>query len=239
MSVNHEQNTFLHGNTLITVNPGQTVTSLRKLGDRWGWGQEKVRRFLNLLVSDAMIKIECDTKKTLVTVENWAFYQSDDGKARHRRDTGETLTVTNNNDNNENKDSLSEESLSPASYRSRYTSEQLKLVDEFFGILKHTRISAKIADSVVLRIYEEWDKHDPKKVIYALHKYVHSPSLHDKKESYVLGIIRNATAEEIGKYREHLRGDEENKPPRPRKSRIVRGEDGTEYTEFEEDIDND
>ena len=95
LNVNHSPAQFLHGKQLLTVEPGQVVTSLRKLGDRWGWGQEKVRRFLTLLVSDGMLQIQCDTKKTVLTVANWAFYQSENENARHKRDTSETATETN------------------------------------------------------------------------------------------------------------------------------------------------
>lgn len=107
LSVNHEQKQFLHGNKLLTVKPGQVVTSLRKLGERWGWNQEKVRRFLNLLVSDGMIDIRCDTTMTVITIENWSFYQSSDTEVCHDRDTTVTQTVTNKNVKNEKKDTLS------------------------------------------------------------------------------------------------------------------------------------
>lgn len=114
LDANHKNGKCMIGKQIVPVNPGQTVTSLRKLGERWGWGQEKVRRFLNLLVSDGMIEIECDTTKTVITVVNWAFYQVHDGKARHERDTSETQTVTNKNVKNGNNTSLSQVSDSDA-----------------------------------------------------------------------------------------------------------------------------
>lgn len=103
LSVNHEKNKFLHGNKIITVESGQMVTSLRKLGEQWGWSQEKVRRFLNLLVSDGMLKIECDTTKTVISVTKWSFYQSESSSAIHVRDASETETETNKNDKNDKK----------------------------------------------------------------------------------------------------------------------------------------
>lgn len=92
LSAGYEQTTSLHGNNLLTVERGQLVTSLRALGKRWGWNQEKVRRFLNLLVSDAMIKVECDTTKTLISIENWDFYQSLNEDLCHDCDTTVTRT---------------------------------------------------------------------------------------------------------------------------------------------------
>jgi len=83
--------------------------------------------------------------------------------------------------------------------RQRYNAEQLKIIDNFFDLLKYTRRAGKIADSVRLKIYESWEKYEVQRIIYGLNVYIDNPNLHDKKESYVLGIIRNSTAEEISR----------------------------------------
>lgn len=83
--------------------------------------------------------------------------------------------------------------------RQRYNTEQLKVIDQFFNILKYTRKSCKMADSVILKIYQSWNKHEVQKVIYGIGVYINNPSLHDKNEKYVLGIIRNSTTEEINR----------------------------------------
>lgn len=85
--------------------------------------------------------------------------------------------------------------------RSRYSSEQLKVIDEYFDILRWTRKNGKIADSVILKIYKEWEKHPVNRVIYALSVYVDNPKYHDKKENYCYGIMRNSTAEEVEGYK--------------------------------------
>jgi ATP sulfurylase len=64
-------------------------------------------------------------------------------------------------------------------------------------ILRWTRKNGKIADSVILKIYQEWAKNSIPKVMYALNVYINNPSYHDKKEQYCYGIMRNATAEKI------------------------------------------
>jgi hypothetical protein len=58
-------------------------------------------------------------------------------------------------------------------------------------------VKGKIADSVILGIYKEWEKFAPEKVIYALQVYINNPKYHDKKENYCYGIMRNATSEEV------------------------------------------
>ena len=93
-------------------------------------------------------------------------------------------------------------SLQIENLRSRYSEEQLKVIDEYFDILRWTRKNGKIADSVILKIYQEWEKYPIPKVIYALKVYINNPKYHDKRENYCYGIMRNATAEEVMKEEE-------------------------------------
>ena len=109
LSASHKQTKFLHGNKLTEIQPGQFITSLRKLSEKWGWGKSTVDRFLTLLESDGMIKIFGDTTRTLITVENWSFYQSQDEKAGHGADTEGTRADTIKNDKNDKKDIEEEE----------------------------------------------------------------------------------------------------------------------------------
>lgn len=81
--------------------------------------------------------------------------------------------------------------------RQRYSDNDLKTIDSYIDVLRWTRKNGKIADSVILKIYQEWEKHSISKVIYALNIYINNPKHHDKKEQYCYGIMRNTTAEEI------------------------------------------
>jgi ribosomal protein L36 len=81
--------------------------------------------------------------------------------------------------------------------RQRYSENNLKTIDSYMDILRWTRKNGKIADSVILKIYQEWAKYSISKVIYALNVYINNPNYHDKKEQYCYGIMRNATAADI------------------------------------------
>lgn len=81
--------------------------------------------------------------------------------------------------------------------RQRYDDTELKIIDTYFDILRWTRKNGKIADSVVMKIYQEWEKFAKTKVLYALNIYVNNPKYHDKKENYCYGIMRNSTAEDV------------------------------------------
>ena len=110
LMANHEDNKFLHGNTLEEVKRGSKITSIRKLSKRWKWSVNKVKRFLELLSQDNMIIYKSDSKKTTYTIVNYEVYQDKDIAKRnskstpteHKRDADGTSTETNNNENNEN-----------------------------------------------------------------------------------------------------------------------------------------
>lgn len=88
-------------------------------------------------------------------------------------------------------------SLEIKNFRERYSEEQLKVIDNYFDILRWTRKHGKIADSVIIKIYKEWEKFHPVVVIYALEIYVDNPKYHDKKENYCYGIMRNTSVGEV------------------------------------------
>lgn len=73
--VNHQDGKILFEGDLIEVKRGTKVTSLRKLGESWGWSSKKVKKFLEQLEKDKMITYKSDNKKTVVTIENYNLYQ--------------------------------------------------------------------------------------------------------------------------------------------------------------------
>lgn len=105
LMVNHSDRKIRLGNDLYYVKRGQKITSIRKLSLRWKWSKEKVTSFLHLLEKDDMIIRQPDTKKTVLTVVNYAKYQDWTSYNRtpfgHLSDTNRTLTGTNNNEKND------------------------------------------------------------------------------------------------------------------------------------------
>lgn len=80
--------------------------------------------------------------------------------------------------------------------RQRYSSKQLIIIDDYLDMIRHTRKSAKMSDSVVCKMYEAWDKHPTICVEYGCKTHLESINLHSKMENYTLGIIRNTSADE-------------------------------------------
>lgn len=111
---------------------------------------------------------------------------------RHDADISEQSKVNRKETETEKNDLLQIKNL-----RSRYSDNELKVIDNYFDILRWTRKNGKIANSVTTKIYQEWGKFPIKKVIYGLKVYIENPKHHDKKEQYCYGIMRNAKAEEV------------------------------------------
>lgn len=101
LSANHSEQKILVDGNLENIKRGQIITSIRKLCNRWGWSNTKVRKFLKTLESDSMICVKNDTKKTVVTVVNYSVYQdSENEKTTHKRQSNITKASQKHTNNN-------------------------------------------------------------------------------------------------------------------------------------------
>ena len=106
MMANHKDTKILFDGELVTVKRGQRITSIRALAARWKWGKAKVSEFLKVLEEDGMITKESDSRRTLLTVINYGFYQlsSDSERTVTGRSQGQCTdghrpqTINDNND---------------------------------------------------------------------------------------------------------------------------------------------
>jgi DnaD/phage-associated family protein len=105
LSANHEDRKVILGSHTEMVKRGSFITSIRKLCKRWKWSNTKVINYLNLLKNEQMIDYKSDTKKTLVTIENYSVYQDvNDTKTplkNQQSDTEATPKHTNKNEKND------------------------------------------------------------------------------------------------------------------------------------------
>ncbi|HFE4305318.1 TPA: DnaD domain protein [Staphylococcus aureus] len=117
MEANHSKAKVAIGNQIVTVERGQRLTSILTLSDLFNWSRFKVKTFLDLLESDGMLEVKTTSKYTLITIVNYDFYQSEQGRNQHQNDIKPTSkqhqsninptskqhqTNTNNNDNKDN-----------------------------------------------------------------------------------------------------------------------------------------
>ncbi|HDY9777173.1 TPA: DnaD domain-containing protein [Staphylococcus aureus] len=117
MEANHSKAKVPIGNQIVTVERGQRLTLILTLSDLFNWSRFKVKTFLDLLESDGMLEVKTTSKYTLITIVNYDFYQSEQGRNQHQNDIKPTSkqhqsninptskqhqTNTNNNDNKDN-----------------------------------------------------------------------------------------------------------------------------------------
>ncbi|HFQ1678693.1 DnaD domain-containing protein [Staphylococcus aureus] len=117
MEANHSKAKVPIGNQIVTVERGQRLTSILTLSDLFNWSRFKVKTFLDLLESDGMLEVKTTSKYTLITIVNYDFYQSEQGRNQHQNDikpiskqhqsninptSKQHQTNTNNNDNKDN-----------------------------------------------------------------------------------------------------------------------------------------
>ena len=98
------------GMRTIECGYGQSIKSLRTMGERWGWTAKKVSRFLDLLENMGQIRHENVTVTTRITILNYSKYDttgnrcdtdmSHDGNTRETQ--GKHEWDTNKHDKHEN-----------------------------------------------------------------------------------------------------------------------------------------
>ena len=78
MSANHDDHKTMFDGQLIVVKRGQWITSVRKLADRWRWGNQNTLKFLRALEEDGMIDRDANSRRTLITIANYEKFQGSD-----------------------------------------------------------------------------------------------------------------------------------------------------------------
>lgn len=96
LSANHVQKKW-HG---VTIEPGQFITSLQSIQSATHLTQRSIRTALNNLKTTGEVTIKTTNRFSLITVANWAFYQSGEGEASSKT-TRETTIKRQSNDNNQ------------------------------------------------------------------------------------------------------------------------------------------
>lgn len=107
MCANHSDAKIRMNNTILTIRRGQFYTSLLKLSERWKWNKRTVSKFLALLESENMIKVESSKggsiNGTLITIVNYSTYQGgsdnaqDEVESMHEKCTSECTTQNTEN----------------------------------------------------------------------------------------------------------------------------------------------
>lgn len=194
----------MRNGTKLLIKRGQRLTSVRNIAEGVGYYErgifkkpnpKTVQDVLNWLEENRMITIETGNRRyTLITIVNYCIYQGEQESKSNSQVTvsKQSLDINKNEKNEKNKDST----LEIENFRQRYDIETLQLIDEYLDILRTTRVSGQIADSVICKVYTEMDKYPIVVVKYACNTVINNPALHSKRENYFYGIMRNTKADE-------------------------------------------
>lgn len=155
MLVNHQDKKIIFNGILTNVEKGSCITSLRKLSERWGWSISKTKRFFEQLQDEKMLSFKSDTKKTLVTIENWDLYQCSETEIvtpkENKSKTEEKQKETNKNEENDKND--------------KEVYIDLKFVDELIEKVKLTQEQYN-------KLINKYDKEYVHKEILGLDNYI-------------------------------------------------------------------
>jgi len=106
VNVNHSTRKVRLGNSIIECKRGESINSLDTWAKAFKWNKSKVRRFLNVLQNDNMIRLKSVQKTTHLTVCKYDSYQQmrndNETIVKHKRNDSETIVTPNNNVNNYN-----------------------------------------------------------------------------------------------------------------------------------------
>lgn len=72
---NYKDEKFGYKDQVIEGKRGTVYRSITFLADRWGWGRDKVSRFLRQLESDGMVEVQTSTHRTTIFISNYQQFQ--------------------------------------------------------------------------------------------------------------------------------------------------------------------
>ena len=105
MMANHkEKDVFIDGESR-TINPGQFITSRKKLSEQIGVHESKIQRILSCFENEHQIEQQAKSKYRIISIVNWDKYQGNEQQNEQqmnsKRTADEQQVNTNKNDKNE------------------------------------------------------------------------------------------------------------------------------------------
>jgi hypothetical protein len=105
----------------------------------------------------------------------------------------------------ESKKDIKDLSAEIFNFRSRYSAELLKIIDQYLDFIRETRSSKKIADSIIVKILNYFSKYSLVQVEYAMLQHMSMEDKRSAPEMYTFGIIRKSTEAEAARKLQQLR----------------------------------
>lgn len=194
LKASHKEHEQTIGRQVIKLMPGQFIYGRTQAAAELKIKPSTLNDCISDMKTNSVIDIKTNNKYSLITLVNWDFYQTNNSKSNNKTDN-KTDSISDTNKNG-NKNGKQEISLQIENLRQRYDPETLLTIDNYLDILRTTRRSGKIADSVIVQVYKEMEKYPSIVVKAACLIVIKTPEHHSKKENYLYGIMRNTQADE-------------------------------------------
>lgn len=165
---NHNKGIIKVRGIRIKIPPGSLGWSEKKLAERWGWSRGKVRRFLNYLCSENMIKIEQQKKNvtSIISIINYSQYQ-DNNTTNDTTDGQQTIQQTDTNKNNKEENKNNKEYILSDSF------------EKFFDLYHKISGLPKTDKQAAFKYWKKLTMKEREKAIENIKPYINSIS--DKK----------------------------------------------------------
>ena len=90
----YEKRQVIHGDKVITLNPGELIATDRYLMQRWGWGNTRLRRFFKLLEDSTMVEKKSNQNQIIISLCNYSLYQMSQIKSKSKPNQNQITPYT-------------------------------------------------------------------------------------------------------------------------------------------------
>lgn len=197
LKATHAEHEQVVGRQKIRLSPGQFVFGRKKAAADLEMKESTIRDYIKVLQSHSTILVKPTNKFSVITIANWELYQqnedSTDIKHDSKRTTKGQQINTNNNVKNDKKENIIDEIQD---LRLSFASEIQSLISPYWDVIKKTRKTNKVSDSIILKTMKQWEKFDSRVIQYALKKHIEAYDDGERNEKYTLGIMRNTSPDQ-------------------------------------------
>lgn len=104
LNATHKEIPAMFKGKKIMLQPGQLITGIKTIGDKFKINKDKVQRTLKCFETDKQINQETSSRNRLISIVNWELYQSNDKQIDkqmiNKCETSDKPVITNKNERN-------------------------------------------------------------------------------------------------------------------------------------------
>lgn len=190
LKASHKEFVAIVGCQRVSLLPGQFIFGRRKAAEETGLTEREIRTCLALLIKWQNVTIKTTNRFSIISIINWNIYQGTEVENDQLTDQQTTSKRPHTNTETHKKETPCDFSSEISVFKNRYPDQEI--INQAFQAISSTRKSNCIADRVTLSILKSWDRYPVESVMAGIHRYLEKGYADQgKRESYLLGIIRN------------------------------------------------